>query len=221
MASATDLMTGLLFVFIILVAFLALQKKLEQERADGKTDPRGAVTKVIGKELSKRITNIVVDPRSGVITLPEANFFSSGSARLTPAGQKKLAAAASDLERVLSCYVASQRKLSRCKGVPLAHEIDTIFIEGHTDNRPMLRPGGNLKLSLDRAEAVGLALRKNTDMERFTNRQGQPIFSYSAYADKRPIDRKNPGSAKNRRVEFRIVLAYQASEPASRTSSRK
>lgn len=209
MASAADLMTGLLFVFIILVAFLALQKKMEQERSVGEKDPRGAVTKLIGRELSKSIPNIVVDPRSGVITFPESSFFDSGSASLTSRGMASLSVAAKRLEQVLACYVANQRAKADCTGVSARQQIDTIFIEGHTDNLPLSRPGGNLKLSLDRADAVGKSLNRNTRLDQFRNSLGQPIFSYSAYADQRPIDPGNPSSPKNRRVEFRIVLAYQ------------
>lgn len=221
MASATDLMTGLLFVFIILVAFLALQKKMEQDRSGKNKDPRGEVTRLIGRELAKSIPNIVVDTQSGVITLPESSFFASGSDKLTAKGAQSLSLASKRLENALSCYVASEWHSLQCAGVSRRNEIDTIFIEGHTDSRPMPRLGGNLKLSLDRAVSVGEALNRNTRLDKFRNMQKQPIFSYSAYADKRPLDPRYPAAAINRRVEFRIVLAYKPENDAASKQSRR
>lgn len=217
LASAADLMIGLLFVFIIMVAFLALQKKAEQEAAaiaiasahQNAQDPRGSVTEAIGRAVRRTLPTVRVDPASGVISLPEDVLFDIGSSTLKEGAPGKLADVANALSGVLACYVASERHDKPCESNQQGHEIETIFIEGHTDNRPMNRPGGNTKLSLDRAISVGDALVDRSPLAGFRNDQKQPIFSYSAYGESRPLKDVDPSDGRNRRVDLRIVLKYR------------
>lgn len=209
LASAADLMVGLLFVFIIMVAFLALQNK--SSKTDGKPpeSPVDIVTKRIGMELSKSLPGVTVNPSTGVITLPEGTLFEVGSSVLKDSAVTELNDAAKRLTDVLKCYVNSQRAMLSCSQNPEGHEIDTIFIEGHTDNRPMNRAGGNIKLSLDRAISVNNALVQEGPLASFRNKLNQPIISYSAYADTRPLVKEDPSDGRNRRVDLRIVLSYK------------
>lgn len=224
LASAADLMIGLLFIFIIMVAFLALQKKSEQAAAAAKIaelerqkaqelvnflDPRGRVTKAIGDKVRETLPNVTVDPRSGVISLPEDVLFDRGRAILKDGAAEKLKQVASALTQVLPCYVASEAQQPVCGSVPDSDKIETIFIEGHTDNVPMNTAGGNIQLSLDRSISMNLALVSGTPLDRYRNDQQQPIFSYSAYGDTRPIKGIDPSNGRNRRVDLRIVLTYR------------
>lgn len=211
LVSATDLMIGLLFVFIILVVVLALEQKRQQEAIFGLEDPRGKVTQELGDGMKKGLPGIQVDRENGVISLPEDVLFDLGSAQLKPQGVSALGAAVIRLSKILPCYVANQRSKLDCEASnPFGHEIDTIFIEGHTDNVPMRRVGySNIKLSLDRAEAVKAALVQGTALDEYRNKSGQPMFSYSAYADSRPLRGLDPSDGRNRRVDLRIVLTYK------------
>lgn len=220
LASASDLMIGLLFVFIILVVVLALeqrrqQQSIEAERAGllGAGDPRGNVTTAIGDGIKEALPGIRVDRESGVISLPEDVLFDLGSAELSGRGKDALAAAVQRLSTVLPCFVANQRAGHPCPGNRYGHEIETIFIEGHTDNRPLMRSGyDNTNLSLDRARAVQRALVQGSSLQGYQNKSGQPLFSFSAYADTRPLKGLDPSDAKNRRVDLRIVLTYRPIE---------
>lgn len=209
MASAADLMIGLLFVFIIMVAFLALQNKTEKEASEGDKDPRGTVTLAIGNEIKNTLQTVTIDPASGVITLPEELLFDSGSSELKDTAIQRLGETSVKLTEVLKCFVANKRVNSKCKNNPYGHEIETIFIEGHTDSRPMNKVGGNTKLSLDRAISVNNSLVYGTPLTEFRNHQGHPIFSYSAYAENRPLIKNDPTDGRNRRVDLRIVLTYR------------
>lgn len=215
LASAADLMIGLLFVFIIMVAFLALQKKAEQEARAGDRDPRGAVTWAIGEAIRKSLPTVKVDPASGVITLPEELLFDIGSSVLKASAVEKLTLTSQKLADVLRCFVANQRGRASCKQNPHGHEIETIFIEGHTDNRPMNREGGNIKLSLDRAISVNAVMVQGTPLAGFKNKDDHPIFSYSAYAESRPLIKADPSDGKNRRVDLRVVLTYRPPDTES------
>lgn len=209
LASATDLMVGLLFIFIIMVAFLALQNKSAEKPSMQAEAPIDSVTNRIGAELTKSLPGVTVNPSTGVITLPEGALFDLGSSVIKESAIQDLNDAAQRLSEILKCYVSNQRALQACAHNPEGHEIDTIFIEGHTDNRPMNRPGGNIKLSLDRAISVNTALVTNSTLANFRNRLNQPIISYSAYADTRPLVESDPSDERNRRVDLRIVLAYK------------
>ena len=209
LASAADLMIGLLFVFIIMVAFLALQKKAEQEARVGDRDPRGTVTVAIGEEIRKSLPTVKVDPSSGVITLPEELLFDIGSSVLKESAAQKLGETSKKLGDVLKCFVANQLAELSCQKNPYRHEIETIFIEGHTDSRPMNREGGNIKLSLDRAISINSVLVQGTPLAEFKNKSDHPIFSYSAYAESRPLVKSDPADGRNRRVDLRIVLTYR------------
>lgn len=224
LASSADLMVGLLFVFIIMVAFLALQNKVDEEpppvapavvapvvqKPPPKINsPVDIVTSRIGLELSKSLPGVTVNPSTGVITLPEGALFDLGSSNLKDSAVVELNDASKRLSEVLKCYVSNQRKNLLCRQNPEGHEIDTIFIEGHTDSRPMNRPGGNIKLSLDRAISVNNALMQSGSLSQFRNQLDQPLISYSAYADTRPFVKEDPSDGRNRRVDLRIVLAYK------------
>lgn len=220
LASASDLLIGLLFVFIILVVVLALEQRrqqqvMEAERTNliGRGDPRGTVTDAIGAGLEPTLPGIRIDRESGVISLPEDVLFDRGIAALSPKGKTALRNAVSSLAATLPCYVANQRHHKNCIGNPHGHEIETIFIEGHTDNVPLFRPGyDNTNLSLDRARSVERALVQGTPLQGYRNQSGQPLFSFSAYADSRPLKDTAPSDARNRRVDLRIVLTYRPIE---------
>lgn len=221
LASAADLMIGLLFVFIIMVAFLALQKKAEQEARAGDRDPRGVVTVAIGEEIRKSLPTVKVDPASGVITLPEELLFDLGSSVLKDTAVEKLGDTSRKLAEVLKCFVANQMSKQPCKQNPYGHEIETIFIEGHTDSRPMNRDGGNIKLSLDRAISVNAALVQGSVLAGFKNKNAHPIFSHSAYAESRPLIKEDPSDGRNRRVDLRIVLTYRPPDADTAVESAK
>lgn len=213
LASASDLMIGLLFVFIILVVVLALEQQRQAAAAIQAGDPRGAVTATIGEALRQADIEVNIDPASGVISLPSDILFGVGEATLSPAALDSLKRARAKLEEVLPCYVASERAMIKpeaCLQNKGKHEIDTIFVEGHTDNRPLNRLGeDNASLSFKRARAIHSNLLSDSMMSAYRNRVGQPLFSYSAYGDTRLIKDIPGDDARNRRVDLRIVLSYQ------------
>ncbi|WP_420226880.1 hypothetical protein [Pigmentiphaga litoralis] len=217
LASASDLMIGLLFIFIILVVVLALEQGRQQGELNavkGAADPRASVTEVIGQALKDARLDVRVDPASGVISLPSDTLFALGSSSLSVPATQAIRDARERLATVLPCYVASERpRVSdrQCAKNRGWHEIDTIFLEGHTDSVVNLKPGGNLGLSFDRARAIQqVVLGDGSPLEPFRNAAGQPIFSYSAYGADRLLPGIDGTSAQNRRVDLRIVLKYQS-----------
>lgn len=217
LASVSDLMIGLLFIFIILVVVLALEQRRQEAELDtvkGAADPRASVTEVIGQALKDAKLDVRVDPASGVISLPSDTLFALGSSSLSATATQAIRDARERLAVVLPCYVASVRMhvtATQCAHNRGWHEIDTIFLEGHTDSVANTKPGGNLGLSFDRARSIQQVLTgEGSPLVPFRNSADQPIFSYSAYGADRLLAGIDGTAAQNRRVDLRIVLKYQS-----------
>ena len=210
MASASDLMIGLLFIFIVMVMVLLARKPEPAPQAP--PDPLALVVQTIGQRLRAAGVPVTINQASGVITLPADTLFARGRPDLEPQGVETLRLAGEQLQALLPCYVYSQRRQSieGCPPNPQQVEIETILIEGHTDSVPLQRGDySNWHLGLDRARAVLKALGSQR-LQNLRNQREQPIFGISSYADERPVD---PADASlNRRVELSFVLAFQPSE---------
>lgn len=220
LASASDLMIGLLFIFVILVVMLALEQRKQQaaiqeqrSKVVGAGDPLIMVTKTLGDALKQVLPKIKVNEKTGVISLPEDVLFPRGSSVLSPSGAEVLAQAAEELVKVMPCFANGDtvRHDDQCAKLnPYGHQVETVFIEGHTDSVPFALGGkDNFSLSLDRARAVDRALVSASGLARFRNKASQPLFSFSAYADTRPLPGTEPTDGVNRRVDLRIVLSYK------------
>lgn len=204
LASASDLMIGLLFVFIIMVVVLSLQIKKVIAEGKRQSDPLASLIKEIGAKAKQAGVNVQVDPKSGVIALPADALFDVGSSIIKPNGRNALTLIKNELKNRLPCYLPNQPV---CELNPKAARIETIFIEGHTDSKPLNRGlYNNWHLGLDRARAV-YEILEDPALTGVLNEKGQPIFGFSSYADQRPKDATN--DSVNRRVELRFVLSYE------------
>ena len=211
LASASDLMVGLLFVFIIMVVILSQRvEQVTNENENKNKDPLESAVLTIGDRMKKAGVPVTIDPSSGVITLPADTLFPSGVAELNANGVEMLNKARLSLDEILPCYIYSERKKRlNCPPNPSEVEIETIFIEGHTDSKP-LHKGiyTNWHLGLDRARAVYEVLTAGS-MISFKNERDLDTVGISSYADKRPAKGGLLDDSKNRRVELRFVLAYK------------
>ncbi len=210
MASASDLMIGLLFIFIVMVMVLLSRKP--ETPPEPPADPLATVVHTIGTKLQKAGVPVTINQVSGVISLPADTLFARGSADLESLGVRTLRQSTEQLQRVLPCYIYSQRRNlpSDCPPNPQQVEIETILIEGHTDSVPLQRGDyNNWHLGLDRARAVYKVLGSE-GMQNYRNERDQPVFGISSYADERPSSKNN--EAQNRRVELRFVLAFQPTD---------
>jgi chemotaxis protein MotB len=221
MASSADLMIGILFIFIIMVVYLAVEiKRVTGPKANA--DPVGTLVRKIGEGLHGKGVRVEIDPDSGVIALPSDALFDSGKAVPTAGALEAISKTDEVLRAVLPCYVSAAPRSNRVcdelnkKGV----ELETVMIEGHTDSDQYLNdPSRNWHLGLDRARFIFDELGKG-DLGKLKNKKGQPLLGVSSYADTRPS--KTPSNvadskAKDRRVELRFILSYQdegASSPS-------
>jgi flagellar motor protein MotB len=220
LASASDLMIGLLFVFIIMVVMLS-QRVDSIQKGENNNDPLASAVLMIGQKFKEAGLNVVIDPQSGVIGLPADALFGFNSAVLNDNAAQTLKKARESLTKILPCYVHSERAARPLDCPPNEEqvEIDTIFIEGHTDSKP-LQQGNytNWHLALDRARAVYDVLTEGKP-QSYQNERKLDVFGISSYSDKRLVKSLSmEDSEKSRRVEMRFILAFKPDAQKGKTA---
>lgn len=227
--SMTDMFVGLIFIFLLLLVYVAMQLKqtnaqLQQTTKDivNTDDTRGEILERLQTSLRERGVKVQIDTREGIIRLPDAILFDSARDEIKPDGQRAIEALALSLSEILPCYVDGVQKPAQCPQTP--HRIATIFVEGHTDSDALTgsaRLRDNWDLSAARATNTYRALiSTNPGLETFKWRTAdgvlKPIFSVSGYADRRPVDSRSTPAAKekNRRIDLRVVMAGPSLELA-------
>jgi len=229
----TDLMIGLLFVFIIMLMSFAInfreaeqQSELEEQRSLAKqreqeqtirrlTDNDETLEHILRsleRSLLSRGIAVRVFPRTGILRLPEDILFDSGSATLTANGRNAIAALATGLEAIVPCH-ADMPALTEPECDPKRHgRIEAMLIEGHTDDVPVgsaSRFRDNWQLSAARAIATyeELAGRSLVDLAR--NHRGETLIGVSGYGEERPVasNATAAGRRANRRIDIRFLMA--------------
>jgi len=219
--SMSDMMVGMVFIFIILLMYFALQKSSQRDEMRGADKTRSEILEKLQKSLDDNHIHVEIDKANGVLRLPDAILFGSARADIKqPAGGIAINHLATALSEVLPCYTDHMDKgwhrPTTCPNTP--HRIESLYIEGHTDSVPLtptLQFQDNWDLSVKRATNTYRSLIKaapNLQELCAPNPKGcEPVLSVSGYADQRPVspDGKCPGAAPNscnRRIELRIIM---------------
>lgn len=216
--SMADMMVGLLFIFIILLLYFALQFRQTTDTLTGAGQTRTALLRTLERDLKAQGLKVSVDTRTGVLRLPDDILFDTGAYELSARGERAVAILAGELAAVLPCYTEARSGGPRCTGQPAAHRVDSIFIEGHTDRVPLSGGGAlrsNLDLSALRATRTFQAMMAaNITLPMLTSvndAQRTPIFGVSGYGDTRPVpDRSGSETEVNRRdrrIDLRFLMA--------------
>ena len=216
--SVSDMMAGLLFVFILtLTAFIISFQAARDEAKTAVSDltdaqmMRQQMLQQIQTTLKEKYqVQVQVDTKHGILRLTEkALSFPTGKANLPQDELEKLRAIASVLADVVPCYAANAP--SDCEAAKEG-ELEAAFIEGHTDNVPIgnSRFADNLELSTARAAFTYRQLTGyQKELGSLINIQGQPVFSVSGYGANRPVNAHSeptPDPA-NRRIDLRFIMA--------------
>ena len=131
--SMTDLMVGLLFIFIIMLMFFALQyrdaelqRKQATEQLVNAEQVRDEILEDLQNRLRERGINVQIVKDQGILRLPEAILFDKSKADINPRGDDAVAALADALAAVLPCYTLRAAGESRhCLfGTPCNHRVD-------------------------------------------------------------------------------------------------
>jgi myosin heavy subunit len=178
--------------------------------------------------------NINVDFRDGVLRLPEDVLFRSGDAEFNetenPKGIKAVRSLAGAMQKWIPCYTVNRNSDCEQFGIgPVTHSLSAIFIEGHTDNIPVIKSktkekyGDNWGLSSARAINTYKALIKFSEkLKNYENSENQPLLSVSAYSKYREAVRNDTPSnrKKNRRIDLRFLFSPTPNAELEKAGSR-
>jgi flagellar motor protein MotB len=215
--SFSDIMSALLVIFILasvilILQLMEIQKELEQRQVEFEQElvelkkaeeVRRTILDEAVEALRKRGIKVEVSENQTVLSIPnELLGFDTGAYEINPAYQPR----AQEIGQVINEVVSRDNRVEF---------LDTIFIEGHTDNRPL--PGfmgkGNWGLSTFRAISLwqfwGVALPAEQQLARLKNKDGKPLFSVSGYGETRPavVNQVSEEDFKrNRRIDIRFTI---------------
>lgn len=210
-ASFTDMLVGIIFIFIILLMVIASNFQKATQSVNELTEvnkSRDKILKEIEHSLKQAGVPVTIDTEQGVLRLPESILFGVDQYEVNAKGKKALNTLANVLETYLPCMsVTDEEHQAACKDLHLTSKngLDAVFIEGHTDTTGL--PNHNWLLSAQRAISV---FRELIDAKPFLdtglkNINGLPILNMSGYAARRPIPH-NDDINKNRRIELRFIM---------------
>jgi len=214
----TDVMLGLLFIFIIMLMAFALnlreaEKKMSQAAKDlTESDlARREMLKDIEQMLKGQVP-VTIDEQNGTLQLGGDILFPKGSADVLPEALPKLKTLAYALDYVLPCYAvpATGQYPDRCATKRKAR-LEAVYIEGHTDTTPIhtARFTNNWDLSSARAsQTFDQFVASYATLGQIKNDRGEQLIGVSGYGEFRPIDQSGlePGMQRNRRIELRFIM---------------
>lgn len=199
--SISDLMSGLLAIFILVLCYFILNFSQATAQLSENDTKRAEILLEIQAAMKEAGVDVIIDQEHGILRIPEGILFDIGSADIKPAGHQVIKKLASVMETVLSD--------DEFKG-----SVETIFIEGHTDNIPINNAwfSSNWDLSTKRAiNTWNMMQTAEPKLNNLINRNEQRIFSCSGYADTRPVSTND--NAESRRQNRRIDIRFSMSPP--------
>lgn len=212
--SMTDMMVGLLFVFIIMLMYFALQYKDSAQELLTADATRAGILEELKRSLKREGVEVEIDTETGVLRLPDDVLFNRGEAYPKPEGIIALEKLAKALEQIIPCYAVDPNgaRPEKCPETP--HKIELLYVEGHTDSTPIYRPPirDNWDLSTERAKNTRQFLSRIAPvLERLRSAEQKdpasaPILSHVGQADSRPIPTATSPD-QNRRIDLRIIMA--------------
>ena len=196
--SISDLMSGLLAIFILVLSYFILNFSQATAQLTQNDVTRAELLRFLQEEMEREGIKVTIDERHGILRISEGVLFDVGLADVKPQGQVVIKKLSSALEVALES--------EQFKG-----HVETIFIEGHTDNVPIVTEifPSNWELSTKRAINTWLTMSSaSPKLTTLLNDKGEIIFSVSGYADTRPIadNTTEEGRRKNRRIDIRFSM---------------
>jgi chemotaxis protein MotB len=216
--SITDMMIGLLFLFIIMLMYFALQLRTVTQDLTTADDSRSKLLERVAGYMRDHNVKAEVDLEAGVLRLPDDVLFDKGREDPKPSGVAAIQVLADALDANLPCYAfqPGQGRPAGCDDSP--HSVEVILIEGHTDSDRLSANGrmrDNWDLSSARASNTFRILSQyKPDLLQYrsgpdSDPSSQTLLSVAGYADQRPVDAADNEQAKgrNRRIDLRFIMS--------------
>ena len=205
--SISDLMSGLLAIFILVLSYFILNFSQATAQLTQNDVSRAELLRLIQHELETEGIKVTVDEQHGILRISEGVLFDVGLADVKPQGQVVI-------QKLGNIFVATLES-KQFKG-----RVETIFIEGHTDNVPIENAmfPSNWELSVQRAINTWQTMSNaNPQLRTLLNNKHEQIFSVSGYAETRPVKSNDTleGRQENRRIDIRFSMAPPSEEDMS------
>jgi chemotaxis protein MotB len=202
--SISDLMAGLLAIFILALSYFMLNFSKATAQLTQNNVKRAEILDVVKEKMKNGGVDVQIDAKHGILRIPEGILFDVGNADIKPEGEIVINKLSDILESVLS-------------DEEYRNAVETVFIEGHTDNVPIqnYEYPSNWELSTKRAINTWLSMEKHRpELNNLNNRNNQPVFSCSGYAETRPISKNITDEDKrvNRRIDIRFTMSPPSDE---------
>lgn len=164
---------------------------------------RRKMLSALEQELLRQNVRVTLDLDNGIIRLPESLLFAPGIADLSEEGREALFKLGRQLILTIRQWSPEGSKF----------RLESVFIEGHTDNTPIHNAEfqSNWELSTKRAVNTSSALTTSAvELLTLRNSSGAPILGVSGYGENRPVADNNSddGRRRNRRIDIRFIVAY-------------
>ena len=233
LATVSDLVSSLIFIFIIMLAVFALQLANVTENLTASDDTRREIIMAIAHHLEGRNIRVEIVYDQGVLRLSDnAINFPSGDETPNPDHHTNVGYLAHALATVIPCYVdhtaqppsvpQSQSVAPQychspadvrdydCDPADYPWLLDTLLIEGHTDSVPVNQGNrfrDNLELSSMRAATIHRMITTcEPTITKMRNTTDTPILSTSGYGSNRPVTSVDLHADRNRRIDLRFLL---------------
>lgn len=215
--SFSDIMSVLLIIFILASVVLIMQlmeirEQLEEQQQEFTEEiqmlrqaeqVRKTILNEAAEELQRRGIRVSVSENDTVLSIPNDILgFETAEFDLGPQYMET----ATQIGNVLADVILHDDRVDY---------LDTVFVEGHTDNRPYQGMMGKGNWGLSAFRAISLwqhwldVLPDDRRLNSLMNQDGQPIFSVSGYADTRPVtefQESEEDLRANRRIDIRFTI---------------
>lgn len=211
--SISDLMAGVLIIFILGLVSMIIVYKESVENISNINQQRAQILEEIHKNLpAEDKERIKLDAKNGILRI-EADgvsnlstqdmnakaVFNLNESSLTPEGERII--------RDISKAIVEMK--NNPQFAPKWKVVDTIMIEGHTDSLPLnMGNRTNIDLSTERASYTWKFMNATSGgtFSNMNNNDGQKLFSIAGYGEQRPLPNLDPTDSRNRRIEFRFIV---------------
>lgn len=208
----TDLMTGLVLVFVVLFFYYFVQNNINTVQQN---IAKEQATKILQENLQKQNITATIEPGSGVVKISDLELFEVNSYVLSDKGKKYL-------DKFAPAYLDSifNNKI-------LAENTEKIIIQGHTDSQTFIGKFSadqqymkNMELSLNRAFTVANYMT-NTPYNKINGDKLRKMIIVEGASFSNPIlVNGKEDYAKSRRVELKLVMKQEAKEKLEQTNQK-
>ena len=150
---------------------------------------------------------VELSEESDALRFQGEGLFATGQSVLTRQKQAVVSRLATRLDEILPCYTVGQRSAFSTECNPEFVLIESVQIEGHTDN--VGSDATNRNLSTARANQTFFTMTRSApEIMEHRNFKTQPVLSVAAYGPDRPVATNDTaeGRATNRRIDLRFIM---------------